>query len=491
MTQEHFKEHGIVFPLPVMNQQEVNRILSGLFAYVSNMKASGKDSLDASPFDGVHHPLVQLLMPVVRNRKFLNAVRPYLGNDILLRSINVFSKAPTGVGGINPTGPSERGKRYPIQWHWDDPRPGSETDDVLTAWIALTPSTVSSGCVRYVEKSHKVEIHRDNPEDRNQLQLLDGEWSLLEGLPIVDAVLKPGEMALHHSAVVHGSAPNFAERPRVGLAVRLYTPRSPEKVTGTRIGVLLSGHVPQAEDSQSTEGLQLRDVVNMSWWRGRKSNPQQGVQTPQFSRQEAHEKFLANLEERVADGEGEAAYLLGRIRLVGMCDTSSEPAEAVRLFSLGAERGEPRALAFQEECEEEEEAQVLQVLREESKGLSTLAWCCYMGDEQSAALLLEEGLPVNLRMRDGRQAIHVAASQGSLSLLELLLGHGADPESVGSGGETPLHIASRCDHEGWVEALLGRGVDDTLVDNSGKTPGENAPSDAMKSLFTREAKSPS
>ena len=104
--------------------------------------------------------------------------------------------------------------------------------------------------------------------------------------------------------------------------------------------------------------------------------------------------------------------MLGRIRLVGLCESTSDQAEALRLFELAAEREEPRALAFQAACEEEERSQVLQALREESKGLSTLAWCCFMGDSEGH-LLLEEGLPVNLRMRDGRQAIHVAAESGS------------------------------------------------------------------------------
>ena len=42
MSQEDFKRAGVVYPIPVLNQQEVNQILSGLFSYVSKVKASGK-----------------------------------------------------------------------------------------------------------------------------------------------------------------------------------------------------------------------------------------------------------------------------------------------------------------------------------------------------------------------------------------------------------------------------------------------------------------
>ena len=254
MTMQQFQEKGVVFPVPVMTGKQVNHVLAGLFRYVSAQRSKGKD-LDASPFDGAHHPLIQLLMPVVRERRFLKAVRPYLGETILLRSINVFSKFPTGVGGTNASGPFEKGSQYPIQWHWDDPRPDSDCDDVLTAWIALTPSTVASGCVRYVEGSHRVAIPRPDPLDRDDMQLEDSEWGLLEGLPIVDAVLQPGEMALHHSAIVHGSAPNYAEKPRVGLAVRLYTPRSSNGHGNPNRCSPRVGRLPRAQIARAPRGF--------------------------------------------------------------------------------------------------------------------------------------------------------------------------------------------------------------------------------------------
>ena len=197
---------------------------------------------------------------------------------------------------------------------------------------------------------------------------------LLEGLPIVDAVLQPGEMALHHSAIVHGSAPNYAEKPRVGLAVRLYTPRSPQTVTGTRIGVLLCGQAPEGADSQSTEGLQLRDMVNCSWWKGSRAGSQQGEQTPAFNRKDADQKLVAFLQTRGEEGDATALYLLGRIRLVGLCETESDPEEAVRLLEAAAERGEPRGLAFRSACAEEEQSRVL-LEPEESKGLRPSHGC--------------------------------------------------------------------------------------------------------------------
>ena len=41
--------------------------------------------------------------------------------------------------------------------------------------------------------------------------------------PLIDVVLKPGEMSLHHTNIVHGSNPNTSDGPRIGFIVRFVT----------------------------------------------------------------------------------------------------------------------------------------------------------------------------------------------------------------------------------------------------------------------------
>ncbi|HEV8203538.1 MAG TPA: phytanoyl-CoA dioxygenase family protein, partial [Pyrinomonadaceae bacterium] len=41
----------------------------------------------------------------------------------------------------------------------------------------------------------------------------------------VDVVLKPGEISLHESTLVHGSTPNTSDDPRIGFIVRFVTSR--------------------------------------------------------------------------------------------------------------------------------------------------------------------------------------------------------------------------------------------------------------------------
>jgi ectoine hydroxylase-related dioxygenase (phytanoyl-CoA dioxygenase family) len=42
----------------------------------------------------------------------------------------------------------------------------------------------------------------------------------------IDVVLRPGEMSLHHTNIVHGSNPNTSDGPRIGFIVRFVTNRT-------------------------------------------------------------------------------------------------------------------------------------------------------------------------------------------------------------------------------------------------------------------------
>ena len=63
------------------------------------------------------------------------------------------------------------------------------------------------------------------------------------------------------------------------------------------------------------------------------------------------------------------------------------------------------------------------------------------------------------RDRDGNTALHLAARQPSLPLLQLLLSHRADPNIPNNFGKFPLHITVQNNQLDMVQALLAGGVD--------------------------------
>ena len=113
-----------------------------------------------------------------------------------------------------------------FSWHQDSTYMGlTPLEKILTAWIALTPSTKESGCVCFLPKTHYKQLeHKHVPDENNKLSLcqhVSDETFIESNLPsIVYAELQPGQMSLHSSLLVHASGPNKSNYRRIGLAVR-------------------------------------------------------------------------------------------------------------------------------------------------------------------------------------------------------------------------------------------------------------------------------
>ncbi|TMW57998.1 hypothetical protein Poli38472_013472 [Pythium oligandrum] len=98
-----------------------------------------------------------------------------------------------------------------------------------------------------------------------------------------------------------------------------------------------------------------------------------------------------------------------------------------------------------------------------------------LGDVESVCRLVEQGVDINTRWRlSGNQsALHYAAGQGSMEMVNTLLASGANVATLDANESTPLHEAARCGHLGVVKALIaqpGGLVNVSAVDRDGATP---------------------
>jgi ankyrin repeat protein len=96
---------------------------------------------------------------------------------------------------------------------------------------------------------------------------------------------------------------------------------------------------------------------------------------------------------------------------------------------------------------------------------------------QVQALILEARANPNYRNSVGETTMHAAAQRGLVSMIELLVALGADPnvaQHARFGGRTPLHVAVRNNHIKVVETLLERNADANIPDAIGKTPLHDA-----------------
>jgi len=129
-----------------------------------------------------------------------------------------------------------------ISWHQDGAYWGLNPPKVTTAWIALSPSTLESGCMQVMSGTQKTQLPQretyalDNALSRGQEIALDVDESKAVAL-----CLAPGEMSLHHIGIAHGSKANKSDYPRIGIAVRYIAPEVMQNGTERQIVQLVSG----------------------------------------------------------------------------------------------------------------------------------------------------------------------------------------------------------------------------------------------------------
>jgi len=165
---------------------------------------------------------------LVTNSAVLDAVESVLGPDLILWSPRWFSKMPGGSDVVT--------------WHQDDQYYGFDPSVGMTAWIALSESIPANGCLRVIPGSHKGEIMPAVETFGDSNSLARGQEIVdVDETRAVDLSLRPGEISLHHMRIIHGSAPNSSDIPRIGIAPRFVRPEVQQKGPNPPEGMLVRG----------------------------------------------------------------------------------------------------------------------------------------------------------------------------------------------------------------------------------------------------------
>jgi non-heme Fe2+,alpha-ketoglutarate-dependent halogenase len=211
-----YRERGILHPLPALAPEHAHALAE---RYLSN----------AEPITGRSNQKPHLLYPwldaVVRDARILDAVESVLGPNLWCWSAQFFAKPAMDAAYVS--------------WHQDATYWGLSSPDVITAWVALTPSTRESGCMQVVPGTHQRQVaHEDRFDDANLLSRGQEVAVKVDPASVVDVELQPGEMSLHHVLLFHGSEPNRSARPRIGFAIR-YIPTHVRQLSPIRDSALL------------------------------------------------------------------------------------------------------------------------------------------------------------------------------------------------------------------------------------------------------------
>jgi ectoine hydroxylase-related dioxygenase (phytanoyl-CoA dioxygenase family) len=216
-----YRERGYHLKLKAFSTEEASELNR---RFEESEKRAGA-SMSSGLLNVKPHLIFPWLDALVRDARILDAVESILGPDLLCFGGTFFNKGP-GDGTF-------------VSWHQDATYWGLAAPEVVTAWIAFTPSNELSGCMQVVPGSHLTQLkHHDTFAEKNLLTRGQEIEAKVDESQAVDFVLEPGEVSLHHVLIVHGSGANRASWPRRGFAVR-YMPTSLKPAEGRSSSALL------------------------------------------------------------------------------------------------------------------------------------------------------------------------------------------------------------------------------------------------------------
>ena len=209
-----YERDGFVFPYDAMSTREAQSLRADL-------EAAEAELMDRPAELALLRSYPDRLLPsfdaLIRHPRLIEAASHILGPDLMVWSSGLFLK--------------EANTPSYVSWHQDLTYWGLDDLQELTAWVALSPATVASGCMRFVPGSHKQALvpHIDSFADNNLLSRGQEIAVDVTESDAVDVILQPGQASLHHGHLFHASGPNRTDDRRIGVAIRYITPAMQQK----------------------------------------------------------------------------------------------------------------------------------------------------------------------------------------------------------------------------------------------------------------------
>lgn len=256
---ERYRTDGYLAPVSVLSPAEAAH-------YRARLETA--EAVAGGQLDPAHrhkpHLVYTWASELIRHANILDAVEAVIGPDILVWESVFFIKEAHSTSFIS--------------WHQDITYWGLEHEgDVVTAWLALSPSTAESGCMSVVPGTHRREVvpHRDTCDQDNMLSRGQEIAVEVEQGQSVDLELQPGQMSLHHVKIFHGSHANRSGDRRIGFAIRYLPPHVRQTVGGRDSATLVRGRDRYGGfdlEPEPAADLESAAVARHLEWRRRRMN---------------------------------------------------------------------------------------------------------------------------------------------------------------------------------------------------------------------------
>ena len=174
------------------------------------------------------HTLLLSPLHLATSTAVLDIVESLIGPDILLYNVTYVVKEP--------------GANSHVSWHQDLTYWGLSHDDQVSMWLALSPATVQSGCMRMVPGSHREgRSHHEVTNDPSNVLLQGQTVQGVDESRAVSCPLAPGQASFHHGGTLHASMPNQSADRRIGLNVQYLAPHVRQTKHALDTAVLVRG----------------------------------------------------------------------------------------------------------------------------------------------------------------------------------------------------------------------------------------------------------
>ena len=230
---DSYRRDGLLFPLPALNAAEVE--------YFRACHDELDHHLGGRPTaveKGDRHLDVKWICDLATHPRVLDAVEDIIGPDVLIHSSTIFTKYA-------------HDEKF-VSWHQDSHYWGLSEPRLVSAWIALTDSTIDNGCLRVLPGTHTRAF--DHLEEPQQTNILTRGHTVSDTLDVDQAIDHFAQAlataARHFFSFERNSSKKFSTTTKVGMpniSAQLFS-RTMRKRWSSR----LSAKVPLASDPART-----------------------------------------------------------------------------------------------------------------------------------------------------------------------------------------------------------------------------------------------
>jgi len=193
---KRYNEEGFISPIKILSEKDADfhrkeiEIVEKKIGSVHNINKI--------------HTILTSTFEIAKNKKIIDIVKNILGPNLLLYNATYLIKEVN-----DPTF---------VSWHQDLTYWGFSHDDVVSVWLAFSPTNKVSGGMRMLPSSHKNGRVSHKITSNKDNMLLQGQTveNVNEDASVFCSLL-PGEASFHHGWTLHSSLPNKSQDRRIGL----------------------------------------------------------------------------------------------------------------------------------------------------------------------------------------------------------------------------------------------------------------------------------